>query len=397
VTDVEVRVAREGELLEFAALREQGYAIPAGQREQWADQMLRTGRTERLLGAHREGRLVGMLNVLAFGQWFGARSVPMAGVASVVVAPEQRGFGIAPRLLAHALDLMAQRGEVISTLGPATSWVYRKTGWEHGGWYGVATVRTSDLVALPNVGMRERPARPEDRAGIVAAYDRAAVTRPGFLARPPWLWDERLVDVPHRYVYVVERDGEIDGYVAYSQSAATRGYTVWVDDLVAVDGDTERTLWRHLGAHVAQADRVTVAGVPLDALALILPEQTIRPVGQQIWMTRIVDAPGAVAARGYPPSARVDVALRLVDPMVGTNDGCWRLVVDGGEGRLEALDASSDPDVEMTINGFASLYTGWSTTAVLAESGMARGVTPAVARDLDAIFSGRRPVMCDDF
>ena len=52
---------------EFAALREQGYGIPAGRREAWVEQMLTTGRTERLLGAFRDGRLVGMLNVLAFG------------------------------------------------------------------------------------------------------------------------------------------------------------------------------------------------------------------------------------------------------------------------------------------------------------------------------------------
>jgi predicted acetyltransferase len=397
VSSLEVRVARDGDLLDFAALREQGYAIPAGRREQWAEQMLTTGLTERLLGAYRDGRLVGMLNVLGLGQWFGARAVPMGGVASVVVAPEERGLGIAPRLLARALELMAERGEVISTLGPATSWVYRKCGWEHGGLYGVASVRTSDLVALAEGSSRERRAVASDRDGIIAAYDRAAPLRPGFLARPPWRWDEGLAEVPHHYVYVVERDGRIEGYVAYSQSGATLGYTVWVDDMVAVDVDTERTLWRHLGAHAAQADRVTVAGVPLDALALMLPEQTIRPVGQQVWMTRIVDAPGAVAQRGYPSGLRAQVSLRLADPMITANDGCWRLVVEGGEGRLERLDGASDPEVEVTVNGFASLFTGWSTSAVLVESGMARGISPLIASDLDAIFSGRRPTMCDTF
>jgi predicted acetyltransferase len=397
MSGVEVRVARDGELLEFAALREQGYAIPVGQREEWADRLSRAGCTERLLGAYCDGRLVGMLNVLGFGQWFGSRAVPMGGVASVVVAPEVRGLGIAPLMLARALELMVERGEVISTLGPATSWVYRKCGWEHGGLYGVATVRTSELVALAVGPSHERRAVAGDRDAIVAAYERAAPSRPGYLSRPGWMWNDRLDDAPHRYVYVVERDGRIEGYVAYSQSGATRGYTVWVDDLIAVDGETERTLWRHLGAHAAQAERVTVAGVPLDALALILPEQTIRPVGQQLWMTRIVDAPGAVAQRGYPSGVRADVSFRLVDPFVAANDGCWRLVVDGGAGRLERLDPTREPQLELGINGLASLFTGWSTSAVLVESGLARRMSREVASELDAIFSGRRPVMCDDF
>jgi predicted acetyltransferase len=394
---VDVSVARESDLLAFAALREQGYAVPAGLREAWADEMLRTGRTERLLGAYLGGRLVGMLNVLALGQWFGGRTVPMGGVASVVVAPEERGRGIAPRLLTGAIELMADRGESISTLGPATSWVYRKAGWEHGGLYGVATVRTADLVALPSGPARERRAVAADRAGIVAAYDRAARARPGFLARPPWLWDERLGDAAHRYVYVVEHDGAIAGYVTYTQANATRGYTVWVDDVVAADADSERTLWRHLGAHVAQADRVTIAGVPLDALALLLPEQTIRPIGQQIWMTRIVDAVGAIARRGYPPGVSTDIAFRLVDPLIAANNGSWRLVVEGGEGRLESRSEANEPDISLTVNGLASLFTGWSTSAVLAASGNARGLTPEAAATLDAVFSGRQPTMCDDF
>lgn len=394
---LDVRVAAEGELVEFGALREQGYAVPAGQREEWAERMLTTGRSERLLGAFRGGRLVGMLNVLAFAQWFGGRPLPMGGVASVVVAPEERGRGIAPRLLTRALELMAERGEVISTLGPATSWVYRKSGWEHGGLYAVSTVPTSDLVGLPAGPCRERRADATDRDGIVAVYDRVAPSRPGFLARPSWLWDERLTEIPLRYVYVVEREGRIDGYVSYSQSTATRGYTVWVDDLVAADAETERTLWRHLGAHMAQAKLITIAGVPLDTLALLLSEQTIRLVGQQLWMTRIVDARGAVAQRAYPNGVRAEVSFRLVDPLVTANDGCFRLVVDAGEGRLEALDETREPELSMTVNGLASLFTGWATSAVLAASGMARGLAPDDAAALDAVFSGRTPVMCDDF
>jgi predicted acetyltransferase len=397
MSDVEIRIARDGELLDFAALREQGYAIPAGRRDQWAERMLATGCTERLLGAYRSGRLVGMLNVLAFSQWFGARAVPMGGVASVVVVPEERGHGIAPQLLTRAVELMKERGEVISTLGPATSWVYRKCGWEHAGLYGVATVRTSELAALPAGAARERRAVAADRDGIVAAYERAAPVHPGYLVRPPWLWEDRLSDTPHRYVYVAERAGRIEGYVSYSQSAATRGYTVWVDDLVAVDDDIERTLWRHLGAHAAQAERVTTAGVPLDALALLLPEQTIRPIGQQLWMTRIVDAPGAIARRGYPAGVRAEVAFRLVDRFVTANDGAWRLVVDGGEATLERLDSTRDPELELSVNGLATLFTGWSTSAVLTQTGLARGLSPETASALDAIFSGRSAVMCDDF
>jgi predicted acetyltransferase len=392
---IDLRVARTDELERFARLREQGYAIPVNERSGWIERMSATGRTERLIGAFDGDRLVGMLNVLAFDQWFGGRAVPMGGVASVVVVPEARGRGLAPQMLEYALLLMGERGESISTLGPATTWVYRKCGWELGGHYGVASVRTSDLVGLTEGVVRERRAAAADRDGIVAAYDRAASRHPGFLARPSWLWDERLEDAPNRFVYVVERDARIEGYVTYNESAVPRGINVWVDDLVGTDADAQRTLWRHLGAHIAQTESVTIAGVPLDGLEHLLPEPRIKALGQQIWMTRIVDVVRAIEQRGYPRAVRADVSFRLRDSFFARNDGCWRLLVEDGCGRVEPIDA--EPGAVLTINGLAALYTGWSSSAVLTDSGMAEGLAPAVGADLDAVFGGRRPVMSDDF
>jgi predicted acetyltransferase len=273
--------------------------------------------------------------------------------------------------------------------------VYRKCGWELAGHYGVASVRTADLVGLPEGRVRERRATAADRDAIVAAYDRAAPSHPGFLTRPSWLWDERLDGAPNRFTYVVERDARIEGYVTYNESAAPRGINVWVDDLVGTDVDAQRTLWRHLGAHAAQTETVTIAGVPLDALEHLMPEQRIKPLGQQIWMTRIVDVVRAIEQRGYPPAVRADVRFRLRDPFVARNDGCWRLQVEDGRGHIEAV--GQEPAPVLTVNGLAALYTGWSASAVLMDSGMADGLTAGGAADLDAIFGGRRPVMSDDF
>ena len=289
---VDVRVANEGELLEFGALREQGYAVPGRSTREVGrpDAVDRAGRTAaRCVSRRSPGRDAQRARVPAV-----VRRSRVADGWRRVGGGGSRGAGSGDRATAcstRALELMAERGEVISTLGPATSWVYRKSGWEHGGLYAVSTVPTSDLVGLGTGSCRERRANRADREGIIAVYDRVAPSRPGFLARPSWLWDERLTEAPLRFVYVVERDGRVDGYVSYSQSTATRGYTVWVDDLVAAGSETEQTLWRHLGAHVAQAKSITIAGVPLDTLALLIPEQTIRLLGQQLWMTRIVDAP----------------------------------------------------------------------------------------------------------
>src|SRR5206468_88787 len=117
------------------------------------------------------------------------------------------------------------------------------------------------------------------------------------------------LDRPHRYLYVYDGDDQIDGYLVYDQHQGRRqwGFGITVHELVAADARAAVTLWRHIGSHVAQVDTVTVLGMRLDALTLLLPEQVVEFVAANHWMTRIVDAAGAIAARGYPAGVRAEL------------------------------------------------------------------------------------------
>jgi predicted acetyltransferase len=50
------------------------------------------------------------------------------------------------------------------------------------------------------------------------------------------------------------------------------------------------------------------------------------------WMTRVVDASAAVAARGFPAGLEVEVPLRLRDTIVTTNQADYVLSVQKGRG-----------------------------------------------------------------
>ncbi|MEL6440179.1 MAG: GNAT family N-acetyltransferase [Cyanobacteria bacterium J06621_8] len=67
------------------------------------------------------------------GQWFGGKSVSMAGIASVAVAPECRGQGIANLLLKQTLQELHSQQIALSALYPATQIPYRQVGYEQGG------------------------------------------------------------------------------------------------------------------------------------------------------------------------------------------------------------------------------------------------------------------------
>jgi len=80
------------------------------------------------VGAFDGPRLVAMSGAHAFGQDFGGRRVPMAGLSSVAVAPHRRGEGLARRVITMCLADRRERGQAISSLYPATTGLYRRLG-----------------------------------------------------------------------------------------------------------------------------------------------------------------------------------------------------------------------------------------------------------------------------
>ena len=62
----------------------------------------------------RGGRAVGGLCLLDFGQWFGGRCVPMAGIAAVGIAPGDRGEGAGSALMAGTVREVRARGTPLS-------------------------------------------------------------------------------------------------------------------------------------------------------------------------------------------------------------------------------------------------------------------------------------------
>lgn len=393
--DVLIRAPRPEEAdAVFDVCAEAFTAAPTG-RDHW----LATRDMSCFLGGWVDDALVATTEVIPLAQFFGGRSVPMGAVASVAVRPDYRGCGIAPRLLADAIAAMRDRGLVISTLHPATTRFYRRLGWEVGGEFGVRRVPAAALAALPP-GEPEclRVATADDAALIRDCYEEVATSINGCLERTPAFWarTDAAVERPHRYRYVFERDGRVHGYVVYDQSPTPEqwGFALTVRELVAADPTAAVTLWRLIGSHAPQVRRVTVLAAPLDLLTLLLPEQVVELVGANHWMTRIIDAPGAIAARGYPQGVRAAVHLELVDRHAPWNAGRFVLEVADGAGRLRP---GGTGDVHLGVNALASLYTGWASARLLAATGLVHHGRDLDLTALDAVFAGPRPYLFDDF
>lgn len=350
----------------------------------------------RSLGAFEGDRPVGAATFHDMRQWWCGRAVPMAGVASVKVAPEDRGRGVARRLMTALLDEVAARGYPLSALYPATTPLYRSLGWELAGVREIAVIPTRSLRDLvpadpvvlavgPDVAAgsaRLRRAAPADAETAISVIGRVhqAVRDCG-----PITWDVasvagRLAD-PDLYAYLCD-----DGFLIYRWHNGNDA--LFVEGAEAISAPALRALWAHVGSHASIADQVFARVGPADAFWRLTRERDADVHHRSMWMLRVVDAQAAIGARGFP-AVSLTVPLAIHDDARPANSGRWTLTVTNGRGGLDPLTRSAARADPLTLGarGLAALYAGTPVSA-LRQAGLAAGGSPADDAALDTAFAG---------
>ncbi|WP_277211622.1 GNAT family N-acetyltransferase [Isoptericola croceus] len=349
--------------------------------------------------------LVATLGVRHFTSWFHGAAVPTAGFAGVTVAAERRGEGVLRPLFDAALTEAREHGEVVSTLYPSASGIYRGLGYEVIGSYDEARLPMSALAAVraPSGGVRTRRATASDAAAIHTVYRTWATGQNGPLTR-----EEKPFAVDHDEMFgpgspytgvslAVGPDGEALGFASWTRRSGHDGAgAIEVDDLVALAPDAARALWRVIGsfATVAGSVRVSTSGgwTGADSSRLVLPDHTATTTSRP-YMLRLLDVVGALGSAHVPPlDTRVPFAV--VDPRTPDIEGAWTLVVDDGavdvrpDARL-APSAGRGPDrPTFTSHGLALSYAGAASTANLRLAGHLSG--PSTHDPVwDALWHGR--------
>ncbi len=393
---MEIRALVQDDLEQAWALDREAFNSPLERKEHFL-----RWEPARLIGAFDGGRLVATSGAFGFAQFFGGRSVPMGGLSSVAVATDRRGEGLAARVVVPCLRAMRERGEVISSLYPATTALYRGLGWEVAGSLAWRSLAPRQLEKLPGPSRgRARPATREDQPEMRACYTRFARGANGLLDRSDAWWWFHEHDDQERRVYVAEDEaGSVTGYVAYRARAgehSSKGgpFRLALGDFVWNTRDAGLALWRLLGSWSSQVDRILYRGAVEDSAALLLPEQDAAMLVDMRWMTRLVDVEGAVAARGFPAGVAAEVSLAVEDAQLPENAGRWVLHVHERRGRLERGGPGA---IALDVGALSSLYTGWATTSTLARAGRLRGGSDEERGALDAVFAGPTPWLMDEF
>ena len=383
-------------------------AVGAAERDRWREAVAGIIAARRCLGAFIGDRLAGGAMFHDMRQWWCGRPVPMAGVSSVRVAPEDRGRGIGRLLMTALLDEIAAHGYPLSVLYPATMPLYRSLGWELAGSRYTAVIPARSLFGLePPDPAPPRSGRPEIRRagpGDVEAV-LAVIGRVHEAARDcgPITWDavtvSRWLADSDIYAYLCD-----DGFLVYRWHNGNSELVV--EGAEAVSAATLRAFWSQLGAHASIAEKVCARVGPADAFWWLTRERDADVEHRSMWMLRAVDAPAAIAARGFPAAVSLTVPLLIADQARPANSGRWDLTVAGGKGSLTpaqvapALPAgpaslAAQAPVALGPRGLAALYAG-TPVVTLRQAGLASGGSPEDDAALDAAFAATA-YMLDDF
>jgi predicted acetyltransferase len=297
--------------------------------------------------------------------------VPMAGLAAVATPPEHRREGLGRRLVEDALQRW--RGDYpLAALWPFEHAYYRQFGW--------ALSNTSVRYACPPAALA--PARgadgtarrvgPEEWEQLQDVHEAHGAGRTLTLRRDGEWWRRRVfrsLGGGKRYVYAVERDGRVDGYVAYT--VENGGAQLRVSDLAFRDREAYRRILGLLADHDSQVEEVVLYREDERSLFSLVddPEAVDCTVeaGPQV---RVVDVRRALETLSYPEDVTATLRLAVADRHAPWNDGLLELRIDGGAGECRWLDdGEASADVSLGIGALSQLYVGFRSAAELARAG----------------------------
>jgi len=389
VPEVETRSLDPDDLDTAIDIRSRSFGVlSAASIDSWKAMTTRAIEASRVLGGYDGAQLVAIARINDLTQWWAGRSLPMAGVAGVVVAPEHRGRGVGTELMTALLDRGCQLGYPISALYPATTPVYRAVGYEFAGAEHKITLRPD---AVRELGRQSRV-----EIGRASGGQAADVLRImnglhelhrdcGPIAWPEADWVDELED-DDNYSYLAD-----DGFLMYGWDGSGG---LRIHSIVGGSPETLSALWSIVGSGSSVAKTISAVVSPHDPIRWLLRDKGLVFDDPVWWMLRLLDVTAAIAGRGFPAGVAVDVPLELADPQVPANSGRVRLTVSDGAGAIEP-DRTTRPAVELGPNGLAALYAG-TPLNTLRRAGLATGGRHDDDSVLDAAFAAR-PFMLDYF
>ena len=326
----------------------------------------------------------------------GEVDVPAAGVTMVGVKPTHRRRGLNTTMMRRLLDQSRERAEPLAALFASEGGIYGRFG------YGLATLNCAiDLETDRSTFIRGyRPsgrvrlrALEESLPALSDVYRRARVARPGAVELDEtrvryWFHDHDAAKELPFFVALHEDAGEVDAYAVYKVRHEWPGSVpmneLIVHDVQALTPQAYADIWRFV-LDVDLVHRVTAFARPPDEPLLHMltePRRLRLTVRDGLWL-RLVDVPGALAARRYPMQGRL--ILEVLDRFCPWNEG--RFVLETGPEGSSCSPTGAEPELACDVNVLGAVYLGGATVRQLWRAGRVEERHAGALARADAMFA----------
>jgi predicted acetyltransferase len=352
---------------------------------------------EWTVGAFVDGRLVADVRMVPMVRRMNGGSMGFGAIGPVACLSAYRRRGHVGRLLRLALEVMRERGQVMSGLYTPHDALYARYGWER------AEGRIRYQFNPKDIHFRHHgvqgsiePVTTEDWARVDRIYQAHVGRRNGPFKRNPVWWQLAVMsqleagEAKDRDSFVwVSHGGRDEGYVIYAHRPlpSDRDWprrAIYIRDFVALTPDAYFGLWRHMLTH--DLAEYIVAVMPTDDpfRHLVHDPFRVQATPGEGAMLRIVDVANAVSQRPYVGEQPASFTMRILDHAAPWNEATWR--VEAAEGKTLAEHVDAQPDLELTANALAPIFTGFMTPQVAASVGLLTASSPEAVERMAKAF-----------
>lgn len=333
--------------------------------------------TPRMLGRKFGVFETGELKSVCIHNDFSARVredwLPMAGLAAVATPPEHRREGLGRTLVEDALQRWRDEYP-LAALWPFEHAYYRQFGWALSNTSVRYDCPPAALAPARDADGTARPVDPDEWEQLQDVHEAHGADRNLTLRRDGEWWRRRIfrsLGGGQRYVYAVERDDRVDGYVAYT--VENGGEQLRVSDLAFRDREAYHRILGLLADHDSQVEEVVLYREDERSLFSLVEEPaavdcTVSP-GPQV---RVVDVEHALETVAYPADVTATVRLAVTDRHAPWNDGCFEVQVADGVGECRRVDVEQGDvtaDASLDVGRLSQLYVGFRAPAELRRAG----------------------------
>ncbi len=343
-------------------------------------------KTENVLGYYDENdNLMALVENIPFKIMIDGNPMDMGGIAMVSSLPEIRHGGNVATLLKRWLEIMKERGQTLSMLGPFSYEFYRKYGWELGFERMNYTIPIEYLNTFSHKTGNVRPITEEDIDKLDDIYISYAKKHNGCAVRDKTLWTDSVLNDPSmgkykRYAYLwFYDDGTNGGYIIYN----IRDNKMNVYEMMYKDLEAEKGLLNFMYSHQSQISHVKWSTAPDEMLHLILPNPRIEMNLSPGMMCRVVDVENALTKRRYYDVPDIDLKIQITDPIASWNNNGWEIHISKGYAHLNKC---SEPTMQCDVQTFSQIFFGYITPTKAVKIGKLKGEEKEISL-MDKIFS----------